>query len=185
MICLACWLHLLGYAKRWNKELHLGMQKVNEIIWQQFGASIDMLRNAIAECPDALWDNGSLFWYNAYHTLFFLDYYMSEEPTKFHPHAPFTMSEMNPAGEMPDRTYAKQELLDYLDHCRNKCKRRVLAFTDASVFSPVTTYNKVYPAIEVVMFNTRHVQHHTAQLNLLMRQFGVDPPGWVPRAKED
>lgn len=159
------------------------MEKIKEIIWQQFGAAIDMLRNAITSCPDKLWDNGSLFWYNAYHTLFFLDYYMSDEPTKFHPHAPFTLSEMDPTGKMPDRTYTKQELLDYLGHCRNKCRDRVLFLTDESSFAPVTTYNKVYPIIEVILFNTRHVQHHTAQLNLLIRQFGEEPPKWVSRGE--
>ncbi|PYS47569.1 MAG: DinB family protein, partial [Acidobacteria bacterium] len=26
-----------------------------EIIWQQFGASIDMLENALVACPEELW----------------------------------------------------------------------------------------------------------------------------------
>ena len=47
-------------------------------IWQQFGAAIDTLGNAIVACPKELWDDGSkppeLFWYSAYHCLFFLDY---------------------------------------------------------------------------------------------------------------
>jgi hypothetical protein len=46
------------------------------IIWQQFGAGIDMLENAMAACPDALWHDRSRrpeFWYIAHHTLFFLD----------------------------------------------------------------------------------------------------------------
>jgi hypothetical protein len=44
-------------------------------IWQQFGASIDMLENAIAACPESLWGDRSQnpeFWYVAFHTLFFL-----------------------------------------------------------------------------------------------------------------
>ena len=56
-------------------------------LWQQFGAAIDMLGNAVAVCPDALWrvrlwDDAELpesaaFWYIAYHTLFWLDLYLS------------------------------------------------------------------------------------------------------------
>lgn len=157
-------------------------QAVKQITWEQFGASIDMLANAIKACPEKLWDDPSKFWYGAYHTLFFLDYYMSEEPNQFHPPAPFTMSEMDPSGLMPERTYTKKELLQYLAHCRNKCEQRVLSFTEASMFAPVATYNREYPALEVVMFNIRHVQHHTAQLNLLLRQSGAQPPAWVSRA---
>jgi len=46
------------------------------IIWRQFGASIDMLENALLACPDELWGDRSQrpeFWYVVYHTLFFLD----------------------------------------------------------------------------------------------------------------
>lgn len=42
-------------------------------IWQQFGASIDMLENSLLACPDEHWGNRSEqpeFWYLVYHTLF-------------------------------------------------------------------------------------------------------------------
>lgn len=29
------------------------------ILWQQFGAAIDMLENALRACPDALWGDRS------------------------------------------------------------------------------------------------------------------------------
>ncbi len=48
-----------------------------ETLWKQFGASIDMLENAISLCTDELWDNEKKFWYNAYHCLFYLDYYFT------------------------------------------------------------------------------------------------------------
>lgn len=32
---------------------------------------------------------------------------------------------------------------------------------------------------ELHLYNLRHVQHGAAQLNLLLRQAGVVPPGWV------
>ncbi len=54
------------------------MQAWKTSIGQQFGAAIGTLENVIAACPGALWDDGSeppeLFWYSAYHCLFFLDY---------------------------------------------------------------------------------------------------------------
>jgi hypothetical protein len=158
------------------------MQEIKEIIWRQCGASLDMLRNAIEACPEKLWDNGSQFWYMVYHTLFMTDYYLHPEPENFSPPPPFTMSEMDPSGKMPDRTYTKAELLTYLGHCREKCKQRILSFDEQTSLAPVITYNKAYPALEIVLYNSRHVQHHTAQLNKLIRQAGGEPPLWVNRA---
>jgi hypothetical protein len=48
---------------------------LNSTIWNQSGASIDALENAIAACPENLWSDRLQrpeFWYVAYHTLFFL-----------------------------------------------------------------------------------------------------------------
>jgi hypothetical protein len=39
---------------------------MKEIIWQQFGAAVDMLENAVLACPDNLWVDRSQrpeFWY--------------------------------------------------------------------------------------------------------------------------
>ena len=40
-------------------------------------------------------------------------------------------------------------------------------------------------ALEVVLYHLRHVQHHAAQLNLLLRQSVEDAPLWVRRAQLD
>jgi hypothetical protein len=58
---------------------------LKEAVWKQFGASIDMLENAITLCPIEFWDTDKKFWYNAYHCLFYLDYYLTLEPEKFSP----------------------------------------------------------------------------------------------------
>ena len=149
----------------------------------QFGASIDMLANAIEACPEKLWDTDSKFWYMAYHTLFFLDYYLSKEPDKFHPPAPFTMSEADPSGLMPDRTYTKEELLNYLSFCKQKCHDRIAGLSEENSNDRFKNEYRDYSVPEILFYNMRHVQHHAAQLNLFLRQ-GIDSaPGWVSRTK--
>src|SRR3954471_23807475 len=94
-------------------------------IWQQFGAAIDMLGNALLACPDELWKDRSQpleYWYVVYHTLFWLDLYLSGSVEGFAPPAPFSLDELDPAGLLPDRIYTKGELQIYLDHCRQKCR---------------------------------------------------------------
>ena len=83
------------------------------VIRRRFGAAIDMLDNAMSACPDDLWcdryqppewnDRDVVgFWYVAYHTLFFLDYYLSDSLERFAPPPPFTLDELDPAGIRPN-----------------------------------------------------------------------------------
>lgn len=155
---------------------------MKEILWHQFGASIDMLENAVVACPDELWDTPSQFWYNAYHTLFYLDYYLSEEPDNFMPPAPFTLSEFDADG-FPDRVYSKEELLKYLEHGRQKCHDLLAGFTEEKAAARFKNDRRDYSMLEMILYNMRHVQHHAAQLNLLLRQGMNDAPKWVSRTK--
>lgn len=158
---------------------------LKEILWKQFGAAIDMLENAILACPDELWNNGSNFWYQAYHCLFYLDYYLSTEPGKFLPPSPFTLSELDPESVMPERIYAKEELLAYLEHGRNKCRFLISGLTEETMNDRWINEYRNYSMVEILLYNMRHVQHHTGQLNLLLRQGINDAPRWVSQAKTD
>jgi hypothetical protein len=64
-------------------------------LWQQFGAAIDMLENALLACPSAHWNerlwsdqeqpDSPTFWYLTYHTLFWLDLYLTGKTEGFAP----------------------------------------------------------------------------------------------------
>ena len=154
-------------------------------LWRQFGASIDMLENAVRMCPVTLWDTPDQFWYKAFHTLFFLDIYLTFPPDGYLPPAPFDMSEAE--DRMPHRTYTKPEILGYLDYCREKCIRVISGLTpeSAAAIWNNPTQTRPFPFVELMMYNMRHVQHHAAQLNKLLRQGIDDAPGWVSRAKAE
>ncbi len=155
---------------------------IKETLWKQFGASIDMLENAITLCPTDYWDTDRKFWYNAYHCLFFLDYYLTMEPKDFSPPPPFTFSEFEDV--MPERVYNKEELLGYLQLNRHKCHELIANLTEEKLNSrwinESATMN--YSVLEILLYNMRHVQHHAAQLNLLLRQGINDSPDWVSQA---
>ncbi len=108
-------------------------------MWRQFGAAIDMLENALLACPDELWGDRSQrpeFWYLVYHTLFWLDLYLSGSVEGFAPPVPFTLDELDPAGLLPERVYRKDELLRYLEHGRRKCRAALEALTDERAREP-------------------------------------------------
>jgi hypothetical protein len=154
-------------------------------VWRQFGAAIAMLENAMLACPDELWGDRSQqpeFWYVAYHTLFFLDFYLSGSPGGFTPPAPFTLGELDPAGVLPERVYAKAELLVYLAHGREKCRTTIAALTDDESRKRCGFERPDVSVAELHLYNMRHVQHHAAQLNLLLRQKTGSAPRWVAKA---
>ena len=145
-----------------------------------------MLENAMVACPDKLWSDRSRrpeFWYLVYHTLFWLDLYLSESAEGFSPPAPFTLDELDPAGLIPERPYTKDELQTYLEHGRNKCRATIEALTDEKARHRWAFGTVDFSIAELHLYNMRHVQHHAAQLNLILRQTIDSAPRWVFKTK--
>lgn len=151
-------------------------------VWQQFGAAIDMLENAVVACPDTLWGDRTRrpeYWYLVYHTLFWLDLYLTGRIEGFAPPPPYTLDELDPAGLYPDRVYTKEEMLRYLEHGRRKCRATIAALTDERARDRSGAQGPALSFGELLLYNMRHVQHHAAQLNLILRQTIDSAPRWV------
>jgi len=162
------------------------MKAWRTLVWHQFGAAIDMLENAVLACPEKLWGDRSEpqeYWYMVYHTLFWLDLYLTGAVEGFAPPLPFTLAELDPAGLLPDRVYAKSELLAYLSHCRAKCRSTIESLSDQRAAQCCRFGWGESSFAELLLYNMRHVQHHAAQLNLILRQKTDSAPGWVGVAK--
>jgi hypothetical protein len=177
----------------------------NTVLWRQFGAAIDMLENALVACPAPLWNRRvwrdspeqplppgfAEFWYIAYHTLFWLDLYLSgSQEEDFAPPAPFTRDELDPAGVLPERPYTKEELLAYLAVTRRKCHDTLVALSEESANQFVEfpwSEGQAVSFLELQMYNMRHVQEHAAQLSLFLGQHGIPDEAldWVPWAKDE
>lgn len=156
------------------------------MIWDQFGAAIDMLENAISECPDDVWGEAAdfqEFWYISYHAIFWLDLYLHGPIEGFHPPEPFGLEELDPAGLFPDRIYRKDELIKYLSHCREKLRIILIDLDGETATRTISHGTRSMSFEELMWYNMRHVQHHAAQLNLLLRQRTDSAPSWVSRTK--
>ncbi len=164
----------------------LSMHEIwKEAVWQQFGAAIDMLANAIRECPDDVWGDQTAepqYWALAFHTLFWLDLYLGGTSEGYHPPEPFGLEEMDPAGVLPPRVYTREELMTFLLACRSRCKAIIEEMDGESAKRLCHFGKRVQPFGELLIYNMRHVQHHAAQLNLLLRQRTNSAPLWVGRA---
>jgi hypothetical protein len=154
-------------------------------LWQQIGAALDMLERAIVACPDNLWGDRSRrpeFWYLAFHTLFFADLCFFGRLDGFLPPPPFTLNELEEAGIVGP--YTKEEVLAYLEHTRRKGRAAVSALNEGRLRERCRFPWLDLSMHELMLYNMRHIQHHAAQLNLLLRQVTDSAPGWVKTAKD-
>ena len=75
---------------------------------------------------------------------------------------------------IPDKFYEKREIVAYLKQSREKGKQIVYALNNETLndkFKEGDNPNDMnYPILEILLYNMRHTQHHTAQLNMLLRQ---------------
>ncbi len=157
-------------------------------IWQQFGAAIDTLDEALEVCPDPLWtavlweDSEDAryghFWFIAYHTLFWLDLFLTGSSEGFAPPPPFVR------GALPDQPYTKADVRAYLQQCRQKSKATIEALTDEKA-RQVCTFQWMEPTfLELQLYSMRHIQEHAAQLAYFLGRNNVSGLDWIAKAKD-
>jgi hypothetical protein len=165
-----------------------------ESLWQQFGAAIDYLAENVNVCPDALWraelwETGdkraefAQFWYVVYHTLFWLDLYLTGAEEGFLPPSPFTLIEQDDYGPLPERVYTKAELQAYLHDCRQKCQATIQSLTEEMAQRQCSFSWGTCSFLELLVYNLRHVHGHASQLNMLLGQRVGPQPSYVTQVK--
>lgn len=176
---------------------------LKDCLWKNFAASIDMLKNAIEMCPDELWNDNRKFFYNAYHCAVFTDYYLTIPPVNFFPPLAYTLTEPDeiPAGAIddvvPNKLYSRAELSEYVQRTREKCRGVIRSLTEDKLNESWIATDELadlslsgmdvlkYSILEILFYNLRHIQHHAAQLNLLLRQAINASPDYVSQAEDD
>ena len=173
---------------------------ITNCLWKNFGAAIDMLKNAIALCPDGLWKKDRKFYYLTYHTTIFLDYYLTNPVKDFNPNLPYSITDAAKLPPdaiddvIPDQFYSREEFIIYLSAIREKCKNLIGRASEEKLRSrwiedaeiemhglcPTLVVN--YSVLEILFYNLRHTQHHVAQLNMILRQKANEAAPWISHA---
>lgn len=155
----------------------------NQMVWRQFKLTMDSFEKALHDCPDELWEKRlwkdqpdqwvasgfSTYWYLCYHTLFWIDLYLTGAEEGFMPPAPFDLVEMEDNEVLP-RTYTRAELLSYFDTLRQKCSGTILNLTSDQAQRLCTFPWGELPYGELLLYIMRHVDEHSAQLLLFLSQ---------------
>jgi hypothetical protein len=163
-------------------------QEFIDAIQYQFLAAVETLDTAVAACPEEVWSAGqtpgTAPWYLAFHTAFWLDYYLSEPPEEsFTPPPPFGREEFDPEGVMPPRVYSREEIRTYIAYSRQKAQARFQNIPNGELSRRFKSGWMDFTFFELLLYNMRHLQHHAAQINLIVRHAGAEPARWVSGAK--
>jgi hypothetical protein len=171
-----------------------------DCLWKNFGAAIDMLKNAIVLCPDKLWLTDRKFYYLTYHTVIFLDYYLTYPVSDFNPDLPYTITDAAKIPPdavddvMPNQFYSKEDFFIYLSAIREKCKKLITQASEEKLRSRWIEDAEIemhglcptlvvdYSVLEILFYNLRHVQHHVGQLNMILRQKANEAAPWISHA---
>lgn len=151
---------------------------VNQLISNQLSAALCTLHHCIERCPQTAWNasvGNHAFCRVAFHTLFYADYYLgaNAEPFKrqtFHQqNAAFFGDYEEFEDREPVRRYDKPSIRNYLQHCRDKATATIAAETAESLAARANLPRRDFSRAELHVYNTRHIQHHAAQLSLRLR----------------
>ncbi len=149
------------------------MDYIKSILTGQFEAALCMMDHCIRACPQEHWEgkiaNGTFRWV-AYHTLFWVDLYLSPGDKDA-----FVLREFHHRGGDEREPGAcpgldKDETLAYVAICRQKMLETLAAETAESLQGPSGFSFRKITRGELHLYNLRHVQHHTGQLSAYLRR---------------
>jgi hypothetical protein len=157
------------------------MEYLKTIITGQFEAALCMLKECVQKCPLEHWEGkiaNDTFRQIAYHTLFFVDLYLSPSEEAFQ-----LRDWHHRGGDERSSTAAsigltKDETLAYLVVCRQKLLETIGSETPGSLQGASGFSRLPFSRGELHLSNIRHVQHHTGQLRAYLRRIVEDGERW-------
>ena len=157
-----------------------------QAVKSQYYAALEMLKQAIKACPEALWDAPgyeSPFWHVAYHVLFYTHLYLQPTEQDF---VPWEKQQdgyrsLAPEGERKGEPYSKEDLLAYLELCRKQVEEQVAA-VDLEAGSGF--HWLPFDKLETQFYNIRHIQQHTGELYERLGAAGGPELRWIGMARD-
>ena len=163
--------------------------EIYPVIQSQYLASLEMLKEAIVKCPEALWDHPDArnkFWHVAFHAIFYTHLYVQPTGSDFKPwekhrqNYEFLGALPWPPHDLPEigQPYNRDELLAYLEFCRRQVKEilpRLSLDSDQSGFDWLP-----FGKLELQFYTIRHLQQHTGELCERLGAAGIDVD-WIGR----
>lgn len=154
---------------------------IGEVVACQLERSLQSLEEAINRCDERLWrceDGGHGVWgvaRQAYHAIESVDFYSRLSPAGFEFSRQLGANwEDDPVDGLPSR----EALLAYVSDVRTRAARHLAGVTSEAFLAADGFPGTGGTALDTVLYNIRHLQHHVGQINLMLRKGGLEPATW-------
>ena len=156
------------------------IEYLKSILTGQFEAALCMLNDCVQKCPQEHWEGkiaNNNFRQVAYHTLFFVDFYLSPSEEGF------TLRDFHRRGAderepIVSSGLSKEETLVYVSICRQKGLETFASETLESLQRNSGFSRLPFSRGELHLYNIRHAQHHAGQLSAYLRRIVQDTERW-------
>jgi hypothetical protein len=148
---------------------------VKPILQSQYLAALDMLKQAVVQCPLEAWDDPrdkDKFWFVVYHALKFAHQYLKAND------AGYRRWEQRPHAD-PGKPFTKEEILEKLAQVEKDVVEQI-ARMDLEEKTGAT--GALANQFELQIYNIRHIQHHAGELYQRLSAYPVHV-GWASKRK--
>src|SRR3989449_5757505 len=160
----------------------LGMiEHVKKILTGQFEAALCMMNKCVQMCPPEHWEGkiaNDTFRQVAYHTLFYVDLYLSPNEQAFELRELHHRGGDERSSTAASTGLSRDETLAYLTVCRRKMLETLTSETAESLQRESGFSRLPFSRGELHFYNIRHVQHHTGQLSAYLRRIIKATESW-------
>jgi hypothetical protein len=132
-------------------------------------------------CPEQAWDERGEeppFWQQAYHTLFYSDFYLSDEPRAFKAPA-FLVGRMHDMDVTLEQPVAREQVLEYLEAVAAKLDAALDRLAGGGLEAQ-NAFPWTGPTVaHRLVYNLRHAQHHLGWMDSYASRRGGEAMEWV------
>jgi hypothetical protein len=150
----------------------------------QFFSCYQMLETLVELCPNDVWSgsfSGVPFWYQVYHTAYFVDYWLREDgeeaifpAMRFDPRIPPEFEWV-----LPDDVFiSRDQMREYLHLIREKVERMFTSMMVASLLSPAFAQEPQTTRLDAIFPQTRHVMYNLGYCNGILRASDLAEADW-------
>ncbi|MFX0211613.1 MAG: DinB family protein [Candidatus Hodarchaeota archaeon] len=158
---------------------------ISNAFQEQYGAAIEMLEQVVKNCPEEIWDDrtsGPPFWQVAFHTMWYLDWYLGKSKDDRMKFSPGFEADLKNLNKPPKETLTPEQLLTYLFKIKKKSKQRIDQLTlhelmQLSIFE--WHGSSIHSSL---IYNIRHAMLHIGALNSRLLRKGMKLDNWVSYA---
>lgn len=164
------------------KREPLDLPPMTAILLRQYRGAMAMFRKSLRACPDELWDwreEGTPIWHHAYHTLWFLDFYLCKSGGKEPPQPSFHFTHAERLAVKLTAAFGRKEMLAYYRQVAARCRKIIEQMSMEALEKPTLFPWHGKTVGDTMIYNFRHIQHHVGQINSILRRRAGIGMKWI------